>query len=210
MTGVAPVAHWKLDETSGITASDSSGNDNHGTVHGNPMWLPVGGRIDGALMLDGTDDYVSTPFVLNPADGALSAVAWIRAGYPGQVIISQTNGTSLGRNWLCTDSLDGKLMTDLRAPGRSGYPLRSQTVISDGNWHHIAFVWDGSYRHLYVDGAEVIKDSRILSALESADGGLHFGAGNALDAGSFWFGLIDDIRIYDYALGAEEIAALSP
>jgi len=210
MTSAPPVAHWELDETSGVMASDSSGNDNHGTVYGNPIWLPAGGIVGGALMLDGANDYISTPFVLNPADGALSAVAWIKAGYPGQVIISQTGGMGLGRSWLCTDSLDGKLMTDLRAPGRSGYPLISQTVITDGNWHRIAFVWDGSYRHLYVDGAEVIKDSRILYALESADGGLHFGAGNALDAGSFWFGLIDDVRIYDYALSAEEIDELAP
>ncbi len=162
-------------------------------------------------MFDGGNDYVSTGFVLNPADGPFSAVAWIKAGAPGQVIISQTGGTGLGRSWLCTDPAGGRLMTKLSTPGRgrSTYSLMSQSVITDGQWHRIALVWDGLYRHLYVDGAEVATDSSILSALESADGGLHFGTGNALGAGSFWFGFIDDIRIYNQALTAEEIEELT-
>ena len=39
----------------------------------------------GALSLDGMDDYISTAFVLNPADGAFSAVAWIISSSPGQI-----------------------------------------------------------------------------------------------------------------------------
>jgi hypothetical protein len=47
------VAHWKLDETTGLTAFDSSGQGNDGTLSGGPVWQPAGGVTDGALQFDG-------------------------------------------------------------------------------------------------------------------------------------------------------------
>ena len=92
-------------------------------------------------------------------------------------------------------------MTELTNSGRSAAgPMLSQANITDGNWHRIGFVWDGSYRHLYVDGAEVARDAAPLSSLESAPGGLHFGVGSTLAPGIFFSGLIDDIRIYNRAV----------
>jgi hypothetical protein len=87
-------------------------------------------------------------------------------------------------------------MTDLKSD-RSSAPLLSQTCVTDGNWHRVGFVWDGSYRHLYVDGVEIAKDAAPLSGLGSAEGGLYFGAGSTLAPGSFFSGLIDDVRIYN-------------
>jgi len=189
------LAHWRLDETEGNIAHDSAGN-NDATVYNAPVWHPAGGKIDGALEFDGLNDYVSTPFVLNPADGPLSIFTWIKGGQPGQVIVSQTNGSGLGRSWLCTDA-NGKFMTWLTQPGRIQPPLISNFVITDGDWHYIALVWDGSYRHLYADKKEVATDAVSLIGVEASDGGLYLGAGNTLATGSFWSGLLDDVRIYD-------------
>ena len=91
-----PIVHWKLDEAEGDIAQDSAGKNN-GTIHGNPVWQPAGGAIDGALQFDGTDDYISTDFILDPAKGSFSAFVWIKGGEPGQVIISQKDTTE-GRN----------------------------------------------------------------------------------------------------------------
>ncbi len=68
--------------------------------------------------------------------------------------------------------------------------------------------YDGLHRYLYVDGAEVAKDTDVVGGVGS-NGGLYFGAGKMLDAGSFFSGLIDDIRIYDEVLSAEEVADLA-
>jgi len=188
-----PLAHWKLDETEGDIAYDSTGV-NDALVLGDPLWQPVGGQVDGALQFDGVDDYVITDPVLNPADGVFSVVAWIKGGAPGQAVLSQADGAS----WLCTDSVEGNLMTELKASGRgAGGPLLSQTVITGGEWHRLGLVWNGSYRYLYVDGAEVAKDAAPLSSLEDAYGGLYFGVGSTLAPGTFFSGLIDDIRIYN-------------
>lgn len=196
------LAHWKLDETEGNVAQDSAG-DNDGICNGEPLWQPAGGKVNGALQLDGIDDYISTNFVLNPADGAFSAFAWIKGGTAGQVIISQTDGNGVGEIWLGSEASQGKLMTGLVPPpaGRTvPQPLVSESVITDGQWHHIGFVWDGSQRYLYVDGTEVVRDTKAQAPLKASDGGLYIGAGKTLDAASFFFGLIDDVRIYNRAL----------
>jgi hypothetical protein len=82
-------------------------------------------------------------------------------------------------------------------------------VITDGQWHHTGFVWDGSIRALYVDGIEVAKDTEPQTSLESSYGGLYVGAGRYFEVGTFFSGLIDDVRIYNQALSAEEIEALT-
>jgi len=205
------VAYWKLDETEGSVAHDTVA-DNHGMVYDQPLWQPAGGMKAGALQLDGIDDYVSADFVLNPADGPFSAFAWVNSSVPGGVVISQADGIGgSGETWLGTEAVSGKLMTGLVAPSVGRFkpePLVSESVITDGQWHHVGFVWDGAYRSLYVDGVEVAKDATAQAALKPTTGGLHIGAGKNLDAGTFFSGLIDDVRIYNKALNAEEIAAL--
>jgi len=79
-------------------------------------------------------------------------------------------------------------------------PLVSQSTITDGNWHRIGFVWDGSYRHLYVDGAEVASDVTPLSNLEDSSNGLNIGTGKDMAPGSYFSGLIDDVRVYNRAV----------
>ncbi len=200
------VAYWKLDETEGNVACDSA-FDHNGTLVNGPLWQPSGGVVAGALLFDGIDDYVRTDFVLNPAESRFSVFAWIKDGAPGQVILSQIDGAK----WLSADP-EGRLMTELIPPtpprATSVPPLISGTIITDADWHRIGIVWDGSYRILYVDGIDA-KDTDALNPLESADGGLYIGTGKNLEAGTFFSGLIDDVRIYNMALNAEQVAALA-
>ncbi|MFC1792697.1 LamG-like jellyroll fold domain-containing protein [Planctomycetota bacterium] len=203
----ATLTYWKLDETEGNVAYDSV-SDHNGTLVNDPLWQPSSGVVDGALLFDGIDDYVSTDFVLNPGESQFSVFTWIKDGAPGQVILSQIDGA----NWLSTDP-EGKLMTELIPPkpsrGTAEPPLISGTIISDANWHHVGIVWNGSYRILYADGIEVAKDNAAQNPLKSATGDLHIGASKTLAEGTFFSGLIDDVRIYNVALTTEEIAGLA-
>ena len=205
------IAYWTLDETEGDVTYNSTGY-NHGILSGNPTLQPDSGQVAGALELDGIDDYISTDFILDPSLGAFSVLVWVKGGAPGQVIISQSDGTGTGNTWLGLDVSGGNLMTGLVPPSVGWVakkPLVSESIISDGQWHNIGFVWDGSYRILYVDGIEVAKDNTAQNPLKPATGGLHIGAGKTLAAGTFFSGLIDDVRIYNQALTTEQIAALS-
>ena len=202
-----PVAHWKLDESGGNIAEDSIANFD-GTLHGNPTWQPDGGAVAGALQLDGVDDYISTTFSISPIEESFSVFAWIKGGEPGQVIICQTGSANISTRWLWADPSYGRLMTWLMHPTFD--PLVSEKVITDGQWHHVGFVYDldGLHRYLYVDGREVAKDTDYVGVVDT-DGGLYFGANKTLDAVAFWSGMIDDIRIYDEVLSKEEVADLA-
>jgi hypothetical protein len=190
---MALIAHWKLDETEGRVAFDSAGTNN-GTLIGNPTWQPTGGKLGGALQLDGVDDYVSTAFVLDPAAGPFSVFVWVKGGTPGQVVLSQAGGV----NWLMADTPNGALTTEIKAAGRTGKALTSSGIITDNAWHRVGFVWDGANRILYVDSIEVARSAQ--SALPSSTGGLLIGASSNLAPDSFWSGLIDEVRIYDRAV----------
>ncbi len=89
-------------------------------------------------------------------------------------------------------------------------PLESKSVVTNGQWHHVGLVYDitAMKRHLYVDGAEVAVDQGIIAGVKST-AGLYIGAGQTLDAGTFFSGLIDDVRIYNKALSPAQIAALA-
>jgi len=189
----ALVAHWPLDEAQGVIAYDNAGNHN-ATLNGNPVWQPTDGKIDGALEFDGIDDYGNAGYVLNPSSGPFSAYAWIKGGTAGQVIISQTDGTGFGGTWLGADQVDGKLFTNLMY-----FELASESVITDDQWHHVGIVWDGSRRYLYVDEEEVARDTSDMTAIQS-NGDLYLGASKILGAGTFFSGLIDDVRIYNRAV----------
>jgi Tol biopolymer transport system component len=205
------IAHWELDEADGNIAYDSIGK-NHGICYGEPFWQPTIGMINGALFFDGADDYVNTPFILDPSKGPFSVFAWIFGGSPGQVIISQIDSDAAGKTWLGTDAIGGNLMTGL-VPKKIGWitpqPLVSESVITDIQWHHVGLVWDGSYRALYVDGLEVAKDKNAQDLLNSSEGGLYVGASKDLSTGTLFSGLIDDVRIYKQALTTDEIAVLA-
>ena len=72
------------------------------------------------------------------------------------------------------------------------------TIITDGTWHRIAFVWNGSTRTLYVDGVLVAEDTDEGRKVRPSD--FRMGVGKAMQAGTFWSGLIDDVRIYNRAV----------
>ncbi len=89
-------------------------------------------------------------------------------------------------------------MTELKGTGRDSTELLSQTIITDNDWHRIGLVWDGSFRTLYVDNVAVAEDEQ--TNLEGSENGLYIGTGKAMEPGSFWSGLIDDVRIYNRAV----------
>jgi hypothetical protein len=184
-------AHWAFDDAEDGTAFDSAGASD-GYIVGNPVWLPDGGHVGGAILLDGVDDYIGTPFVRNPGDRPFSVFAWINGGAPGQVILSQFEG----KEWLSVDSI-GVLRTDLKGENRAR-PLSSQAMIVDGSWHRVGLTWDGVTRSLYVD--DVLAAADKPGRMPDASGGLNLGCGPNLEPGSYFSGLVDDVRIYNRAV----------
>ena len=97
------LAHWKLDETEGMNAADSSGNGHDGTLGSGiraPTWQPAGGLIDGALMFDAEgNDYVDCgTFDSLEATGQMTISLWAKWSGPSGLYHSRTllsNGTAI-------------------------------------------------------------------------------------------------------------------
>ncbi|MCP4450213.1 MAG: hypothetical protein GY809_02035 [Planctomycetes bacterium] len=182
------IAHWKLDEAGGDVAYDSVA-DNEAVVMGDALWQREGGQVDGALQFDGVTSYLSAPFIIDPSTRQpFSAYVWVKGGQGGQTIMSQQGASS---EWLSLDA-QGALTCTLTFPLP---PVTSDAVITDDLWHHIGLVSDGSGISLHVDDIEVARSD--APPLMPSTGDLQIGTGKNQESGTFWSGLIDDVRIYD-------------
>jgi hypothetical protein len=83
--------------------------------------------------------------------------------------------------------------------------VEADVGLVDGRWHHLAATFDGSMLELYVDGKLA---ARGTPALDTAGPELNVGRSPASQYSEHFDGLLDDLRIYDRALAADEIAAL--
>lgn len=200
-----PLAHWKLDESTGTVARDALGARD-GTVKGNPVWQPSGGMIGGALKFDGVGDYVEcgNDPAFNLTD-KITVAAWIKVetfdkdwqaifGKGDSAWRIQRDGSTNAVEFAC-DSLAGGV-----------YQLRNvlgHTPVNDGRWHHVAGTYDGARLCVYVDGALdafVATQGPIATNTSSARI-----AENSESRGRYWKGLIDDVLLYNAALSQSQI-----
>ncbi|HEV8700769.1 MAG TPA: LamG-like jellyroll fold domain-containing protein, partial [Candidatus Polarisedimenticolia bacterium] len=205
-----PVGAWPLSEGSGTLASDASGNSFNGALAGGPTW--IAGRIGPGLSLDGADDYVAIPHAPALDPYPITVAAWLRTtatglhGVVNKYVPGSLNGYQIFLNggslcaWYFRDAAnyvwDGTSCT-LATPG-----------FNDGQWHHVALVVDAAGARLYVDGAQ--KAARAWTGTagpSTTTAELALGRYPSI-ATPYLPGAIDEVRVYNRALSASEIAGL--
>jgi len=203
-------AHWKLDESSGLTASDSSiFGGNPGTLTGTPVptWVPAGGVVDGAIQFNGAN-YVNCGDIETPEMcTAMTCTAWIKVnsftvGY--QAVLGK--GYTAWR--IIRDAASNNIMFSVNSATASTV---NSTNVNDGQWHHIAAVYDSAANSikLYVDG--VASSSTANGAIGTNAYSIMLGVNpDQLGDPSYFNGYMDDVRLYQYALTQAEVEALLP
>lgn len=146
------VSHWMLDEAEGLIAADSVGGHD-GSLMGDPVWLPHGGILGGALWFDGIDDYVYCgTFDPSKATGKLTVCLWARwNGLTGwyQVLIAKRDEWASGQMmWQLEAAPDDGMVGFFSTSG--GY--RHAFSLPVGQWVHIAASCDGGTMMFYRDG----------------------------------------------------------
>jgi hypothetical protein len=192
------ISHWKFDEGSETIAHDSVGN-NHGTVYG-AVWTT--GKIDGALSFDGIDDYVDCGSGPSNYDN-ITVSAWMKTSTEGILVSNRYSSYSFG-TWYTLSSMDIAVGDN----SQGGYRLLPfNTTTLDGNWHHVAYTKNGTSHAIYVDG--LLDLSFTSNADISWNNPTFIGRRWTKSSSVGWFnGIIDDVRIYDRALSAEEVQQL--
>jgi hypothetical protein len=229
----APIAHYKFDECQGTTAynsavnangqaagnngtitpGDSSGdNDTAGTCSSGTtteMWNDgTTGKRNASLGFDGTNDYVdlgTTPFLSATADFTITS--WIN---PSSLTASSYHEIFSQGNSSTTDQAfrfaawDQKLhFSSINDADNSVEDIFGSTL-STGAWQHVAITKSGSNYTLYLNGRIDATDIEVTSGTYTFNT-VRIGAITRTSTVEFWNGLIDDLRVYNYALTAEQI-----
>ena len=218
----APLAYWKLDETSPGTYADSADGNTGICIGACP--LPDASGIDGSQLFDGATTKITVPTVAgNPFDWAandsFSIEFWAR-GIPGQtcalddneVVIGRTDRDSSLRWWLgCHKNKGAVPYFYLRSSSGEEHILfaPSQVSFNDGQWHHVVGVRDDALNvtRLYVDGFEVMSlGGNFNSGFTAvrADQQINIGWFDLTKKYHF-SGFADEISVYKRALSLAEI-----
>lgn len=210
------VGWWKLDETSGTVAYDSSGMDNHALHTTRPVWTT--GYQGGAASFDGGRGYFTNSTIAPRLNGNLGVAAsvWVNA-----------NKANVDRDILFTTSPNGSdnrvsLRYDQAGWGGGGRELIKAAIGADRgegqlegesdsqttSWQHIAMSWtSGEPIRMWVNGTEqkatfeFYPSGGVVSGVTE----LMFGYGTKRRT---WDGLLDDVRIYNRPIGDEEVMDL--
>jgi hypothetical protein len=195
-----PVGAWGFDETGGTAALDASGSGNRGRVSGPTR---TAGRYGGGLSFDGAGDWVTVPDAdsLDLGTG-MTLEAWVRPTARGStwrsvIVKEHTSRLAYGLYASSRSRPSAHVYTDRDRALRGRSPLRLR------RWSHLAMTWDGSTMRTFVNGKRVASGA-LSGAARASTGPLRIG-GNAV--WPEWFrGVIDEVRVYDRALSAAEIA----
>ena len=208
------VAHWQFDETSGNKATDTVGGYT-GTVLNNNGIPWKTGRFANCLKLDGNNDYLLvSSFRGITGTQSRTVTGWINTDVQQAGDIISWGSSSSGRKWLMTiqdtETTAGTLKLDI-----SGGYIVGSTVLWDGNWHHIAAVFDNDGTpdvtdvRLYVDGeSESIIASSPMTLNSSSSTSVKVGIFND-GANRYYGGMLDELSIYSRALSLEEIQSMA-
>ena len=202
------VGWWKFDEGSGTIAYDSSVNGNDGSLINGPTWTT--GKIGGALIFDGVNDFVDmgNSQELNLVNSVTISVWFISNKKDALQWILGKNRDINGGYHLLLDTnnyFQGKVNA---AQGKSQATSAEQFQVNS-EWIHAIFSYDAQ------SGGQLFRNGVIHGSNSQANGSIISGEVTNLNVGRHEYngiyrfqGLIDDVRIYDRALSAEEVQAL--
>jgi Concanavalin A-like lectin/glucanases superfamily len=200
----APAAYWRLDESSGSTAADQSGNNNPGAYSSVSLGAAgaLSGDTDAAAGFNGSSSVVSSNYTKG---NIFTAELWVRPATStppsgGATLVSH-GGPSSGqsRGWEVLEQPDGSVLFWFP----SGASVTSSTKLTDpSRWYDLVAVSTGSQLQLYVNGSQEA----------SANGTQPIATGTPTLIGaylstSFFAGSIDELALYPTALSSTRIQA---
>ena len=194
------VAEYGLNEGSGATAVDTSGNNFNGSLLNGAAWTAAG-KYDKGINFDGSNDQVS---VANndtlKITSNITLEAWARANgtFSGHKHIVGKNYYEISIN---RSGAGFKASMDARING-TWRKAQTSGNLNLNQWYHLAGTYDGTTIKLYVDGVQAATFS-TTGNIDQTNNPLRIGTANA--SGDFFKGTVDEVRLYNRVLNQSEI-----
>ncbi|MGA2786622.1 MAG: LamG-like jellyroll fold domain-containing protein [Verrucomicrobiota bacterium] len=199
----APVSSGLVGWWLGEGNADDVAGGNNGTLINNVNF--VEGEVGQAFSFDG-GSYVSIPDSpsLDTLVSSITIEAWVKfnqtnADWNWEGIINKGNSS-----WRLQATAGANTVTFSTTGVSPHGDLSGSRSVRDGQWHHVAGVYDGTNMYLYVDGTVDVSQA-ATGMISQNNNPMCIGAN--LSAG-FFNGLIDEVSIYNRALTALEIQAI--
>ncbi len=200
----APVADYRFNESSGSVVSDASGNNNNGSITGGVTRTTDATRGK-VLSFNGSNGLVSVADAAAlDLTTAMTLEAWVRpTSVDGWRTVVLKEGDGLSYALYANDGDASRPAGYVRIDDRDK-SIRGRNKLKTNTWVHLAMTYDGDTMRLFVNGEEV-ESRKQTGAAEVSNGKLRIGGNQVW--GEWFKGQIDDVRIYDVAVGAAQIKA---
>ncbi len=202
--GFGLVGHWKMDDGSGPTAIDSTGNAD-GTLQNGPIW--GAGKLCDALDFDGDNDHITFPHNADMSLTSFTLTAWVNTDtVAGGLRMIFSKGTS-ANDWNYWLAMIGDEIQFGFYNGSNWPAYTTSSNLAVDTWYHFAASFDNTTDEifLYLNGVEVLSDSTTDTPVTNTQAGWIGTDQENKD----WNGQIDDVRIYNRALTPAEIRTLA-
>lgn len=210
------VGMWFFDNRSGSKAYDYSGNQKNGTLTdmnttGNATsgWNVTNCKSGSCLQFDGVNDFVLVSD--SPAldgMGELTVEGWF---YPisidvNDTIVAKTNNSdATNASYLAYICAGNKLCFNVSSSANI-VGVSSDNAVTTGRWYHFVGTYNGSGVTLYVDGGVQTETAALTGNVNSTEADIEIG-GLGLKGEKYFYGMMDEVRIYNRSLSADDVEA---
>jgi hypothetical protein len=200
------IAHWKFDDNpANGSVLDSTGNGHNGVCVPPACPSLVAGVDGGGYRFDPALAQVIVVPDSTAFRGVFTIAAWMYTDNTGNqiAVMSKPVGSGTGNSWQLENLTDDRVSFS----GGSVHSLTSPNPVPQMTWAHLAGTWDGTTKRLYINGVMVASTASQIS-YDAHD--LFLGADQNNGSLALPFdGVLDDLRVYNRVLTAQEIQVLA-
>jgi hypothetical protein len=200
-------SEYLFEETSGTTVIDSKG-PNNGTIINNTA--RVTGVIGGGLEFTGTEYITLGQSFGENVKNEVTLSAWVKPATSGNyqgVIMHGGSNIDTYALYIRPDSKEIGFKTS--GTTNDWVSIKNVANLWDGDWHQLAVTYNGAQKVIYLDSVALITVDATGTIESGAGYNLLVGAGRDIQSPTLLYkGLMDEVRIYNYALTGAQIAEL--